>query len=64
MDIINTYKQKRIDNNLSVREMAEIMGVSENVYRMYEAGTRNPKDLALSRFNKTLICLSEPVRCA
>ena len=29
MDIINTYKQKRIDNNLSVREMAEIMAISK-----------------------------------
>ena len=47
---MSIYKEVRICNELTVREMAEIMGVSQALYRMYESGDRNPKEIALRRF--------------
>ena len=35
---MSIYKQTRLKHELSVREMAEIMGVSQALYRMYESG--------------------------
>jgi len=46
----NIFKKIRLSEGLTVRQMADVMGVSEALYRMYESGARNPKELALSKF--------------